>query len=282
MRYRFLCCLLAGLSLGTAQAQSKKLVKLWETDSTLAVPESVLYDPSAKLLYVSNIDGKSDATDGSGFISTVSLDGQIKNLHWASGLNAPKGLALHRNRLYVTDLNRLVLINTKTGQAEKTWDSVDGKDAFLNDVTVADDGTVYVSDSRRDKIYRLKDDNWAVWMDGPLLGLPNGLLAVGNDKLLIGSTKTGELRSVDVNTKVITTIAEGMDRTDGIVTDGQGGYLVSDWTGQVFLVNGTTKTQLLDTRTAKVNAADITYIPAQRLLLVPTFAKNRLVAYRLE
>ncbi|RZH87499.1 ATP-binding protein, partial [Staphylococcus aureus] len=71
-------------------------------------------------------------------------------------------------------------------------------------------GTVYVSDSRSDKIYRLKDDNWEVWMEGEQLDKPNGLLAVGNDKLMVGATKKGELRAVDVNTKTPTTIADGM------------------------------------------------------------------------
>lgn len=260
-----------------------KLVKVWETDTTLRTPESVLYDSRTDVLYVANIDGKSDALDGSGFISKVSLDGKIENLRWTSGLNAPKGMGLHKNRLYVTDVYRLVAINTETGQAEKTWDAVDQKGAFLNDVTVAKDGTVYVSDSRADKIYRLKDDKWEVWMEGEQLNKPNGLLAVGKNQLMIGCTKTGALRSVDVNTKTMMTIADGMTVTDGIVPEGKGNYFVSDWNGQVFHVNADgTKEQLIDTRTDKINAADIDYVAKRKLLIVPTFFKNKLVAYRWE
>lgn len=260
-----------------------KLVKVWETDTTLRTPESVLYDDRTDRLYVANIDGKSDALDGSGFISKVSLGGKIENLRWTSGLNAPKGMGLYKNRLYVTDIYRLVAINTETGQAEKTWDAVDQKTAFLNDVTVAKDGTVYVSDSRADKIYRLKDDKWEVWMEGEQLAKPNGVLAVGKNQLMIGCTKTGALRSVDVNTKTMMTIADGMAVTDGIVPEGKGNYFVSDWNGQVFHVNADgTKQQLLDTRTDKINAADIDYAPKRKLLIVPTFFKNKLVAYRWE
>lgn len=260
-----------------------KLVKLWETDTTLRTPESVLYDERTDRLYVANIDGKSDALDGNGFISRVSLDGKIENLHWTSGLNAPKGMGLYKNRLYVTDIYRLVAINTETGQAEKTWDAVDQKSAFLNDVTVAKDGTVYVSDSRADKIYRLKDDKWEVWMEGEHLNKPNGVLAVGKKQLMIGCTKTGALRSVDVNTKTMMTIADGMSVTDGIVPEGKGNYFVSDWNGQVFHVDATgTKQQLIDTRGDKVNAADIEYASRRKLLIVPTFLKNKLVAYRWE
>ena len=274
---------LSEAALAKPKPKPKKLVMLWETDTTLRVPESVLYDEAGKVLFVANIDGKSDALDGNGFISKVGLDGKIQNLRWTSGLNAPKGMGLYRNRLYVTDVYRLVIINTETGQAEKTYDAVDPKNAFLNDVTVAKDGTVYVSDSRFDKIYRLKDDNWEVWMQGEQLAKPNGLLAVGKDKLMIGSTKTGALRSVDVNTKAMMTIADGMAATDGIVTDGKDNFFVSDWNGQLFFVAaGGEKTQLLDSREQKMNTADIEYVRSQKLLIVPTFFKNKVVAYRVE
>ncbi len=263
-------------------ARPKKLVKAWETDTTLRVPESVLYDSKEKVLYVANIDGKSDELDGSGFISKVSLGGKIENLRWTSGLNAPKGMGIYKGKLYVTDVYRLVVINTASGQAEKTYDAV-GTGAFLNDVTVADDGTVYVSDSRADKIYRLKNEQWEVWSEGEMLNKPNGLLAVGKDKLMVGSTKIGTLRTMNVATKTMISVADGMAVTDGIVPDGDGGYFVSDWNGQVFAVSATgEKQQLLDTHEAKVNAADIEYVPGKKLLIVPTFFKNKLVAYRVE
>jgi len=257
------------------------LVKVWETDTTLRTPESVLYDGN-NTLYVTNIDGKPGELDGSGFISKVTLDGKIENLRWTSGLNAPKGMGLYKNRLYVTDVYRLVCINTENGQAEKTWDAV-GKGGYLNDVTVAKDGTVYVSDNQNDKIYRLKDEKWEVWMEGEQLNKPNGLLAVGKNKLMVGSTKIGALRSVDLATKTMTTLADGMAATDGIVAEGKGNYFVSDWTGQIFHVNADgTKAQLLDTREQKINTADLDYIARKKLMIVPTFYKNSLVAYRVE
>lgn len=264
-----------------AQHKTMKLVKAWETDTTLRTPESVLFD-GKNTLYVANIDGKPDALDGSGFISKVSLDGKIENLRWTSGLNAPKGMGLYKKRLYVTDVYRLVCINTETGQAEKTWDVAE-KGAFLNDVTVDKDGTVYVSDNRNDRIYQLKDGKWEIFMEGAQLNGPNGVLSVGKDKLMIGSTKIGALQSVDVATKAITKLADGMAATDGIVPEGKTNYFVSDWNGQLFHVNADgSKQQLLDTREAKINSADIDYVPKKKLLIVPTFYKNSLVAYQVE
>jgi sugar lactone lactonase YvrE len=270
-------------SMHKPRPKPKKLVVAWETDTTLRVPESVLYDEAGKVLFVANIDGKADALDGNGFISKVGLDGKILNLRWTSGLNAPKGMGIYRNHLYVTDVYRLVVINTENGQAEKTYDAVDPKNAFLNDVTVAKDGTVYVSDSRFDKIYRLKDDKWEVWMQGEQLNRPNGLLAVGKDKLMVGSTKIGALRTLDVNTKTMTTLADGMAATDGIVTDGNDNFFVSDWNGQLFFVEASgEKKLLLDSREQKVNTADLEYVRSRKLLIVPTFFRNKLIAYKVE
>ncbi|MBO0951402.1 SMP-30/gluconolactonase/LRE family protein [Fibrella forsythiae] len=278
-----------GLFLGISQAsvakpKPKKLVKVWESDSTLLrTPESVLFDAASEIVYVANIDGKADELDGNGFISQMTTDGKVTNLRWATGLNAPKGMGLFKGKLYVTDVYRLVEINTATGQVEKTYDAIDPKNAFLNDVTVTNDGIVYVSDSRFDKIYRLKDGNWEVVMSGEQLNKPNGLLAEGKNSLLIGSTKIGALRRVDLATQKITTIAEGMTVTDGIVSDGKAGFFVSDWNGQVFFVDKLGEKQsLLDTRASKINSADIEYIKRGKLLLVPTFFKNTVVAYRVE
>jgi len=278
--------LLTALGLATVLAfappkKEKKLVKVWETDSTLRIPESVLYDPSRKVLYVANIDGKPDGLDGNGFLSKVGLDGQIQSLKWVIGLNAPKGMGIHGNRLYVTDVYRLVAINLENGQAEQTWDAPD-KNAFLNDVTVDRTGTVYVSDNRNNKIYRLKDKEWSVWMQGETLGSPNGLLAT-KKRLLIGSMKAGALQAIDPATKTMVMLADGMANTDGIVTDGRDNYFVSDWSGRLFFVTAAGEKQLLmDTREQKINSADIEYIPGQKLLVVPTFSDNRLVAYRVE
>ncbi len=149
-------------------------------------------------------------------------------------------------------------------------------------VTVANDGTIYVSDNRFDKIYRLKDGKWEIWMQGEELNRPNGLLAVKKNRLMVGSTKIGALRALDTETKTFMTIADGMANTDGIVTDGKD-YFVSDWSGQIFFVGADgNKEQLLDTREQKSNCADIEYVVKEKLIIVPTFLKNKLVAYRVE
>src|SRR5215471_21355339 len=85
------------------------VTKLWATDSTLATPESVLFDGQNNTLYTSLISGKPDSADGIGGIAKVGLDGKITNANWVTGLDAPKGLGKFGNTLCAADLTQVVL-----------------------------------------------------------------------------------------------------------------------------------------------------------------------------
>jgi len=87
------------------------LEMLWESDTIFRTPESVLYDAGKNILYVSNIDGSPDTKDGNGFISTMGPAGNLIQLEWVTGLNAPKGMGVYQDLLYVTDIDELVVIN---------------------------------------------------------------------------------------------------------------------------------------------------------------------------
>src|SRR5690349_15349275 len=82
-------------------ANAQKLEKLWETDSIVAVPESVLPDPKAGILYISLIDGGPWDADGKGGVARMKDDGTGYDSTWATGLNAPKGMGIYQAHLYV-------------------------------------------------------------------------------------------------------------------------------------------------------------------------------------
>ncbi|MDV3308557.1 MAG: hypothetical protein LOY03_07040 [Cyclobacteriaceae bacterium] len=259
------------------EATSPSLTQKWETDTLLTTCESVLYDAERNVIYVSNIDGVPDEKDGNGFISRISIDGTITDLKWVTGLDAPKGLGIRGNRLFVTDIDRVVEIDVDAGSIVKSY-PVEGA-SFLNDVTVAANGDVYVSDSNAGLIVRISGEELTIWMED--VDGPNGLLADGG-ALLMASWNAGTLNAIDLQTKEITVKAEGIEHPDGIEAVGDGAYLVSTWDGMVHLVEADgTKHLLLDTRDAGANAADIDYIPEQNLLLVPAFSANKVVAYEL-
>ncbi len=109
-------------------------MKKWESDSLLKVPESVLYDADNKILYVTNIDGQPWEKDNKGSVGRVGLDGKIITVDWVSGFQAPKGMALYKNNLYVADVDKVGVIDIKKGTLIQTI-PVEGAQG-LNDITV--------------------------------------------------------------------------------------------------------------------------------------------------
>ena len=279
MKTTLLVCAVAGALTASAslQAQSRQLVKKWETEAALKTPESVLYDAGGRVLYVSNIDGKEPwAKDGTGSIGKVGLDGKVIAAEWVKGLEAPKGMALHGGRLYVADIDRMVVIDVAKGAIAETI-PVAGSQR-LNDVTVDKGGTVYVSDMQGMKIYAIKNSKATVFLEGGLKR-PNGVLAHGDDLYILDS---GALIKVGKD-KQRTTIVEGMDAsTDGIEHVQGDEFIVSCWAGAVYHVKGKEKHQLLDTRPQKLNSADIGYDAKGKVVYVPTFFANTVVAYELK
>lgn len=257
------------------KAQTHSLVKKWETDTLLKTPESVLFDAKAQLLYVSNIDGTPDGKDGKGSIGKVALNGKIIATDWVKGLNAPKGMGIYKNKLYVADLTEVVVIDIDKAAIVQHI-PIEGS-VFLNDITIDKNGTVYVSDTRTYKVFRI-EKGFVVTLLQNLQG-PNGLLAVGNNLMILDK---GSL--VNLIGGQLSKVVEGMDpSTDGIEMVKENEYIVSCWTGVVYYVfaNGNKQT-LLDTRAQKINSADIGYDAKKKIVYVPTFYKNSIVAYELK
>lgn len=257
-------------------AQTHSLVKKWETDSIFKTPESVLYDAKSQILYVSNMDPASGDKGGHGSIAKVGLDGKVITMNWVSGLTSPKGMGIYKNLLYVAELTDVAIIDIDKAQIVKRV-PVEGA-VFLNDITISKNGAVYVSDSRTLKVHRIEKGFVATLLQN--LKGPNGLLAVGNDLLVLDK---GSLIKMLDNGQ-LTTISEGMDpSTDGIEMVKPNEYLVSSWSGIVYYIsaNGEKET-LLDTRVQKMNTADIGYDKKNRVVYVPTFYRNKIVAYELK
>jgi hypothetical protein len=255
------------------------LKRLWDTEATLTTAESVLYDKTNNLFYVSCINGvPPNKKDGDGFISRVRLDGKIADLLWVTGLDAPKGMGLYGTTLYVTDIDRLVAIDITTGKINNTW-KVKGS-VFLNDVHVQEDGKVYFTDSSTSTIYALMNEKVSVIHADTSLGGTNGVLVEGNTMYLAGYM-SGKVFTMDIPSHKVRQLAEGVPGGDGIERYGEG-LLVSNWNGEVYHVSpGGEVTILLNTQEARLNAADIEVIAEKNLLLVPTFFGNSVTAYEL-
>lgn len=247
-------------------AQQHSLEKLWQTDSTLNIPESVLYVADSKILFVSNSEN----------ISKVSLDGDIVKQVWVTGLTATKGLGIYNGLLYAAELSNVAVIDIHTNTIVKRI-RIDGA-GMLNDITIDPQGIVYVSDTRTNKIHRIENGVATVYLEN--MEKVNGLLAVGD---VLYALTAGKLQKIDVN-KHQQVIAEGFEgNTDGLVQVKENEFLVSCWQGTIYYVYADgSKQVLLDTRDQKINTADLGYNPSTRTVYVPTFFRGTVVAYKLK
>lgn len=266
-------CLLLVLTAG-----GQSFEKLWETDTMLLKPESVLFDQKNDVLYVSNINGEYLARDGNGFISKINRDGTIAELKWVTGLNNPQGLGMLNGKLYVADIDEVVIIDIALGTVEK---KIKAEGAiFLNDIT-SDDSAVFISDCRKNVIYKLAGDTLSVWLEGEKLVNPNGVLCT-EEYLYILNMGNGICQRADYESKVLTEVAMGIRNADGIVSDGNAGYFVTGaWQGEVFHIdqNGNKKL-VIDLGLEEKIAADPEFIAEENLLLIPTLGRT-VVAYKL-
>ncbi len=260
----------------TASSSKVPTLKLkWKTDTLLTTAESVIYDEANDMIYVANINGVPDAKDGNGFISKVTIDGKIAELKWITGMDAPKGLGITGGKLYVADIDRVHEIDIASGKILNSY--IAGGAKFLNDVATGPDGKVYISDSGASEVLLLENGTISKWLTNQ--PNPNGLFVDGKN-LMIALWDAKTLNSIDMGSKEVTMKADSIENPDGIEAVGDGGYFVSSWNGMITYVSPDGKTSMvLDTRTDAVGAADIEYIPSKKLLLIPTFYKNGVIAY---
>lgn len=259
----------------TTQAQTHKLEKIWEADQGLPVPESVLYDASKGLLYVSLIDGSGSEKDGKGGVALLNPDGSVKNANWITGLNAPKGLALYKGLLYIADINSVIVSDVVTGNI---IDEVEIKGStFLNDVTVDDNGVVYVSDTRDNKIYQIRNGNSSLYMEN--VPSVNGLKHLNGSLYALAGP---ELWKIDANKKT-QVVAKGFEQGgDGLEPVGNGDFLVTCWPGLIYYVKADGGIEKLQDVQGKMNTADLGFNAKERILYIPTFNNNSVIAYRLK
>jgi len=254
------------------EPSAPKLEQVWIT-SGFDRPEGVaVYNGE---LLISNISGEGREKDGVGWISRVSMDGEMLEEKWVEGLNAPKGMAVRGSILFVADIDGYHTINADTGALINTYD-IEGA-GFMNDVTVWNTD-VFASDSAGASIYQLDENGYKLWLQNDQMDGINGLLGQG-DNLIISTMTEGLLLSTSGG-RELTTIATGMKNSDGIAALPDGEYMVSSWPGQIWHVaSDGTVTKLLDTEADGILQNDLTGVGD--LIVVPNLTSGTVTAWRL-
>lgn len=230
---KFALISLLGLSLSSSliSAEITQVIK------GFASPESVFV--SEDFIFVSNVGQRLEplAKDKDGFISKLDKKGRVLELDFIKNLNAPKGMALIKNTLYVLDIDRLKGFDLSTSKEVFSL-NIKGS-AFLNDIAAYDENTLFISDTATGIIHKIsleskKVENF-ITLDLNQNGGANGLtFDKTKQRLLVAGyhpdgVSGGQILSIDLKSKEIQVLVSKKGAYDGIVLDKNGDILLSNW-----------------------------------------------------
>ncbi len=216
----------------------------------LHAPESVKYDSAQDVFFISNIQGVGSARDNHGFIVRVSAAeyGRL-SMFAESGkngveLNAPKGMALQGDTLWVADIDVLRGFDRRSGATLATVDFRGHDAVMLNDVALGPDSALYITDTGiimspkgvvhagGDKIFRMHGRAIETVPTSPAIGWPNGITWDSRNKRWLVVTFdpfASELTTMAHGNPARAKLGSGIGRFDGVEVLSDGRILVSAW-----------------------------------------------------
>ena len=248
-------------------------------------PESVLHDPEQDVYFISNINGGLLAADNNGFITRVDAKTMRVDLRWiAAGsalrLDAPKGMAIAGDSLYVADIGGVRRFDRRSGRPAGEI-ALPGT-TLVNDVTT-DGRSLYVSDTAvrpgpgitfvatgTDAIWKITDGRAEKIAGGEELQQPNGI-AFARGALWVAGFRGNRVFRLD-GKRAADRVELPRGQLDGLVVLPDGTRLATSWIGTtIYRERGGEFAPLL---TGVTTPADIGYDTARRRLLVPRTALN--------
>jgi len=251
-------------------------------------PENLVYDSAADVFLVSNIAGAPTARDANGFISRLDSAGNPVALKWIDGsragsrLDAPKGIILHGDTIFVADVGAVRLFDRRTGHALGTW-TVPGQ--MENDLSFSPGGTLYITDTGPDKgsksatdqdaIYRLSASGHATALraTGNLQG-PDGIVA-GDSGVTYATFKGSSVVRLAPDGKLTTVATLPGNQIDGLRLLPDGSFVVTSW-GAKSVYRLTSDGTLHPVATGITSPAGVAYDTRRHRLAITSMEGNRL------
>ena len=236
--------------------------------------ESCTFDSNKNLILAMNTGDRGDPSENDGFVSLINPDGSVHTPKWIGAtrdgleLYDPLGSAISNGVLYTVDSGHVRLFDLETGQPLRSI-PVPGS-TLLNGIAVADDGTVYASNTRNlEQIWKVSaDGEVSLFAEDTPLAAPNGV-AIDQD---------GNIVVVNVGDNAIITYNQdgAVTRIEHSVEGGNDGIVITaDGTKYVSSVRYGSVSRIRPGQEAEViasgipSAASMCYDSTQNQLVIP-------------
>jgi hypothetical protein len=265
----------------------------------MSTPESVRYDAELDVYFVANINGNPSKRDNNGFITVVRADSTGVSRKLVEGgqngvaLDAPKGMAIVGDTLWVADIIMLRGFNKKTGAAVADIPLMMEKAVFLNDVAVGPDG-IYITDTGikfdsagqwapagESKIFKVKGRTVSVVAKGDSLANANGLTwDMPNLRWILAPFGAKDVQTWKTGAAAPSKLATGPGGYDGVELLADGRVLVSSWADSAVHVikDGTMSVMIPNV----LGPADFAVDTKRNVIAIPRFNDGKVEYYKIK
>jgi hypothetical protein len=276
--------------------------------------ESCSYDATRDLIVVPNRGVPQAIQTNNAWVSLINHDGSVHTARWigvqdASDrgrltpplvLNEPLGSDIANGRLFVADRDGGTAANDPSVAVIRRFDMQTGApagetrvegSAWFNDIEVADDGTIYATQSG-DRSTNPDRTTWQVWkitpsgsasifVQGAPLNVPNGVALDAQGNIVVVNVGSADVLTFSPSGQLLKTETAVQSGNDGIVIMRDGTkYVSSVINGGVSRIRPNRPAELIARNIP--SAASMCYDPGANQLVIPMNANNALAFIRLD